>query len=291
VSSSEESETKPNRTDSETSTSLPKPPPSPPPQPLLPPADGKKRLTEELDESSLKDYKERIDKFMVQFRAASENGLFYRRREFEKKGINPSKRVDDILTHIIKARSYLHEKDLASCEYSLARAEDLYFETVYTRSRSWRFNNVYAFHLWLYFMVMIFSIFTIYISLSEAGLIYRVEVGGEPLVFGVFPILGAQAVIWGMVGGLLQDIWYLWRHVHNRDYRTTWIIQYYSAPFIGGILGAIVYIIIVAGLIVLDTDTSGTPRDFVVMGLAAFAGWNWEWAIKRFETLGAKFQD
>src|SRR5687768_2646422 len=88
-----------------------------------------------------------------------------------------------------------------------------------------------------------------------------------------FELLAMQAVIWGMIGGLFQDIWYLWRHVQNRDYRNTWMIQYFSAPFIGGILGAIVYITIIAGLIILDTNTEGKPRDFVVMALAAFAGY------------------
>jgi hypothetical protein len=92
VSSPEESRRdQTNRTDSETSTSISKPPGTPlPPPPPPPPWVGKKRLAEEeLDESLVKEYKERIDKFMVQFRAASENGLFYgyggRRREFGKK--------------------------------------------------------------------------------------------------------------------------------------------------------------------------------------------------------------
>jgi hypothetical protein len=202
---------------------------------------------------------------------------------------DPSKRVADILYRIRDVRASLDAKDVISCELALAHAEDLYIQTVYARSRSWRYYNVYAFHLWFYFMIMITAIFVFYIALPDFPL--NLGEGAELLVFGQFPLLGVQAVIWGMIGGLLQDIWYLWRHIHNRDYRTTWNIQYFSAPFIGGILGAIIYIIIVAGLIVLDTDTSGTPRDFVVMGLAAFAGWNWEWAIKRFETLGAKFQE
>jgi hypothetical protein len=132
--------------------------------------------------------------------------------------------------------------------------------------------------LWIYFIAMLFSIVLFYfltwnIPFKELG----------------FELLAMQAVIWGMIGGLFQDIWYLWRHVKNRDYRNTWMIQYFSAPFIGGILGAIVYVTIIAGLIILDTDTEGKPRDFVVMALAAFAGYNWNWAIKRFESIGDRF--
>jgi hypothetical protein len=28
-----------------------------------------------------------------------------------------------------------------------------------------------------------------------------------------FPLLGVQAVVWGAIGGLFQDVWYLWKHV------------------------------------------------------------------------------
>src|SRR3712207_3757914 len=102
--------------------------------------------------------------------------------------------------------------------------------------------------------------------------------------------LNFQAVIWRAIGGLFQGIWYLWRLVRNRYYRKTSIIQYISAPFIGGMLGAFVYIIIIAGLLALDSETTRAPRAFVVMALAAFAGWNWDWASRRFETIGARFQ-
>lgn len=95
--------------------------------------------------------------------------------------------------------------------------------------------------------------------------------------------LAINATTWGIIGGLFQDIWYLWRHVQARDYRQTWMIRYISAPFIGGIFGAIIYLIITAGLVVL---AKGGPRDLVV--IAAFGGFNWEWAMKRFEGAGDK---
>ena len=47
----------------------------------------------------------------------------------------------------------------------------------------------------------------------------------------------------------------------------------------------------IPGLIVLDSNTSGALGAFVVMGLAAIAGYGWDWAIKRFETIGSRFQD
>jgi hypothetical protein len=227
-----------------------------------------------------KEYNERINKLLLQYRASSENGLFVNPRLLGKyRDITP----EDIYEYLLSAKKMLYENNFTKCEEYLIRAESNYYRAIYATSRLWRLNNIYGFPLWIYFMFMIFSITIFYIFSVRSF-------DPEDVLFGPFPLLAVHAVIWGMIGGLFQDIWYLWSSVQNRDYRNTWTIQYISAPFIGGILGAIVYIIIIAGLIILDTDTTGTPRDFVVMGLAAFAGYRWDWAIKRFEIIGARFQ-
>ena len=228
-----------------------------------------KEFEEELEDN---EYEERIDKLSLQFRVASENGLFS-----QEKVSNVI--ADEIVQCLLNARHELIDNHFVACERNLIEAERYYHAAIYDASCWWRFINAYAFHLWIYFIGMLFSIVSFYFLLAW-------ELPSEQLGF---ELLAMQAVIWGMIGGLFQDIWYLWRHVQNRDYRNTWMIQYFSAPFIGGILGAIVYVTIIAGLIVLDTDTEGKPRDFVVMALAAFAGYNWNWAIKRFKSVGHRF--
>lgn len=66
------------------------------------------------------------------------------------------------------------------------------------------------------------------------------------------------------------------------------MIRFFSAPFIGGIFGDIIYLVIAAGLVVLSKDVAAGPRELVVLAAAAFAGYNWEWALKRFEGAGSK---
>jgi hypothetical protein len=227
-------------------------------------------MNEREDMKKVKEYAEVIDKLSQAFRAASENGLF------GQHGVDVS--VANIMDPLQAARENLESNNFIQCESSLNLAETTYHRAINAASRGWRFVNVYAFHLWIYFIGMLFSIFLFYITIISPSSIF----------YG-FQLLPIQAVIWGMIGGLFQDIWYLYRIVPKGYYRNTWMIQYFSAPFIGGILGAIVYIIIIAGLVVLDTDTEGKPRDFVVMALAAFAGYNWDWAIKRFESIGDRF--
>ena len=195
---------------------------------------------------------------------------------------------EDIFRVLLKARKQLREGNVPFCDECLIVAEGKLHEAIHKAKWWWRFFNVYAFHLWIYFIGMLFSIFIFY-NFVGSEMDYTRD--GNVFLFAGIPLLAVQAVIWGMIGGLFQDIWFLWKHVQNRDYRNTWMVQYFSAPFIGGILGAIIYIIIIAGLIILDSDTSGAPREFVVLALAAFAGYNWDWAIKRFEGMARKIQE
>ena len=64
-----------------------------------------------------------------------------------------------------------------------------------------------------------------------------------------FAIAGINAAAWGAVGGILRGLWFLKDKVGDRRYRKSWWIYFISVPFLGAIFGAIVYFIIVGGLL------------------------------------------
>jgi hypothetical protein len=68
--------------------------------------------------------------------------------------------------------------------------------------------------------------------------------------FGI-PKLAIDAAAWGVVGSLLRGIWYLWKNVNDRKFRKVWIVWLISTPFLGAILGSLIYFLISAGLIVI----------------------------------------
>jgi len=103
-----------------------------------------------------------------------------------------------------------------------------------------------------------------------------------------FPLLGTdsiaiEAVSWGVIGGLLRGLWWLWKNVNKRQFRKAWIIWFISTPFLGGILGGIAYLLIFAGLLAVSgVEDKNGPNSVFVMSIAALAGFNWEWIVEQF---------
>ena len=110
---------------------------------------------------------------------------------------------------------------------------------------------------------------------------------------------------------LLLHLWYVEEKVSDRRYRNSFRIYYLSAPFLGGLFGAILYFMLMAGLFIISpaqapamlnqtssgsnaiqtgSTTQATTIAFTgnvsivaIIPLAALAGFNWEWAIMIFK--------
>jgi hypothetical protein len=126
------------------------------------------------------------------------------------------------------------------------------------------------------------------------------------------------------VGAILRGLWFLKDKVSDRRYRNSFRIYLISTPFLGGLFGAILYFMIVAGLFIIApaqapailsnqttiaepnattttasqtgpmNQTNGTSAGNVstlaIIPLAALAGFNWEWAIMILKRIGESFK-
>ena len=116
-----------------------------------------------------------------------------------------------------------------------------------------------------------------------------------------------HAATWGTVGAILRGIWFLKDKVSDRRYRNSFRIYLLSAPFLGGLFGAIFYFLLVAGLVIVapiqapdvlanqtSTMSNATSAPAVssvtIIPFAALAGFNWEWAIMIFKRIGESFK-
>jgi hypothetical protein len=178
----------------------------------------------------------RIDRWVS---AGSDNGLF----------LNIRDKYAQIVCRLKDARISLRNNNLEDSQSHLSHTIQLYSESLHSASRRWRFSNLYGGPIWIYLVGFLIVISVFYILNWDHLLI---EEDNAPLS-GVDDA-AIHAVTWGAVGGLLRGLWFLKDKVGDRRYRKSWKIYFISVPFIGGIFGALVYFVVVAGLLAFNPN-------------------------------------
>jgi hypothetical protein len=187
-----------------------------------------------------------INRIDVWTSTLADNGLFDKQKKaFEKKGINPETIFDKIQTDLMEARRKLHNVDLSGSEYSTSKALRSYDQALYTPSRLWRFSNVYAGSMWIYLIGFLVAVLTFYWIQLDVNIL-----GINPPGVAIEQA-ALHAATWGTVGAILRGIWFLKDKVSDRRYRNSFRIYLLSTPFLGGLFGAILYFILIAGLVVI----------------------------------------
>jgi hypothetical protein len=257
---------------------------------------SKEKTQEKSDIDKEKKLYDRIDDLDTQVNTAAENGLFK---------AQPNVSIDKMTELMLTTRKNLEAKEYSECETNLTAGIDLFSNAIHSTKRSWRFLHVYAGHLWLYMIAILVSIFAIYyFGLSDclvenitAQKEQRNEAHNSTLdsssqnhkcalsnLYSNY-VVGFYAATWGCVGAVLRGLWWLKERVDVLHFRDSWTIYFLSVPFLGGILGAIVYFLLVGGLLTV-TNNVDIMHPIPIIVLAALAGFNWEWAIKVFKAAG-----
>jgi hypothetical protein len=296
----------------------PKSPPSSPasstpPGGSKPAAEEKKPPADEIERAKKKLLRE-INRIDICTNSLVDNGLFdNQKRAFEKKHTDPDKVFEDIQKYLKEARTKLYDDDLSESEYFTSKALRSYDQALYAPSRLWRFSNVYGGAVWIYLIGFLAAVLAFYFYLLDA---YFLNLNPPGVLIQEAAL---HATTWGTVGAILRGIWYLKDKVSDRKYRNSLRIYFLSAPFLGGLFGAILYFMIVAGLFIIapaqapaillnqtssepnatqtgsmtQTDTTastGNVSSVAIIPLAALAGFNWEWAIIIFKRIGDSFK-
>jgi hypothetical protein len=273
--------------------------PSTPPGGSKPAAEEKKPPAEEIERAKKKLLRE-INRIDICTNNLVDNGLFDKQKKaFEKKGMDPNKVFEDIQQYLKEARTKLYDDDLSGSEYFTSKALRSYDQALYTPGRLWRFSNVYAGPMWIYLIGFLGAVLAFYAYLLDVNFLNLNPPGVR------IEEAALHATTWGAVGAILRGIWYLKDKVSDRRYRNSFRIYFLSAPFLGGLFGAIFYFILVAGFIIIapgqaadilnqtssdTTASTGSVSSVAIIPLAALAGFNWEWAIMIFKRIGDSFK-
>jgi hypothetical protein len=233
-------------------------------------------LSDQVTSDRKKEYRHNIARVDKWVSTGLENGLFRVQRDVSYSDIWR------ILNSAQKCIELSHPPDFVSCDNLLNAAVEKYFSALQKTNLWWRLKNVYAFHLFIYLVLLLSVIFVLYNNFRIDNVISENH---------NIPTLAINAATWGVIGSVLRGFWALWTNINDRSYRSAWFIWFLSIPFIGGILGAMVYFIIIAGVIIASSEnvTNGNSdsslNPLVIIVLCAFAGFNWQWAIEQIEKL------
>jgi hypothetical protein len=210
-----------------------------------------------------------IDKLEQTLACADENGLF-------KNCSKDCPTYNDILTNMVDAYKALKNSDppetkVANAWPKYRTAHSQLNQVLNSTPLSWRFKYLYGGPFIAYFLALLAVIVTAWFILNPAT---TTKVLWIPV----------YAFFWGAIGGILQGLWFLWQHVNTRKVRKAWIPWYIFLPFMGAILGALTYLVFVAGFI---TATGGTQiqSEYFIMLLCALAGFSTRWAVSTLDSV------
>jgi len=216
----------------------------------------------------LKDVRDQINIVDTKLNKASSNGLF-------KDGIQSKENFEDIQNVLFEARTAIDNNQLSLAETKLSLANGKFNNALQNSKRLWKFCNIYAGHVWMYLIGFLVGIFVF----------YYFDYDGQLSKNENFIQAAIYATTWGCIGSILRGLWYLKKRIDKKEYESSWIIYFLSAPFIGSILGVIVYLLIIGGLISVTQQNFDIKNIFAILPFSAFAGFNWEWAIEQFKKL------
>ena len=92
-----------------------------------------------------------------------------------------------------------------------------------------------------------------------------------------------HAAFFGFAGAVLKALYWLQFQINKGLLRPRWLSYFIVAPFIGVLLGGVSGLIVHVGFKLASGTPPSTP-DWRTVGLfAAFAGFNWEWALEKFK--------
>lgn len=216
----------------------------------------------------LEDVRSQINRVDTKLNKASGNGLF-------KAGVQDKETFEGIQAVLLEARNAIDSNHLSEAETKLSLANGKFNNALQSTSRRWRFANLYAGYIWIYLIGFLVAIFVF----------YYFDFDGQLSKNDNFTQAAIYATTWGCIGSILRGLWWLKKRVDIKDYESSWAMTFLSAPFIGSILGVLVYLLIIGGLVSITQQNFDIKNIFAIIPFSAFAGFNWEWAIEQFKRL------
>jgi len=209
-------------------------------------------------------WKDQLDELQDALESANENGLL-------KDNAETYKKIMDKITGALTDLSGDAPKTTdARNKYSTALQE--LNKHANSASFWWRFSYLYAGPALVYLLGLFTAILLLW------GLF-------QPVLLNLNVLwVPSWAFLWGALGGILYGFWWLWQHASKRDFRKVWYVWYILLPIMGAILGALAYLIFVAGLISTTGEIQIKSQSFIML-LSGLAGFSARWMVQMLDKI------
>ena len=196
---------------------------------------------------------------------------------------------DSIRQCLEDARNYLEDEDYPSCQANITNAACLFSDALNSTKWTWRMANIYGGYMWIYLTLFLLScVFAIYYFRLDAILLNVFGIHETDPSFTIY-YNGILAVTWGAIGGIGRGIWFLKENVNDLGFRNSWIGWFLSCPFIGGFFGAVVYFILIAGLVSVTLEGVDFKNSLAIIAISVVAGFSWPAALEMIKRVVNSF--
>ena len=148
---------------------------------------------------------------------------------------------------------------------------------------------------WLFFYL------SFWLVAFAAGLIYSNRATEYIMLLGRFsqsqvaslsPAM--MTMLWGGIGGAVAGLYALWYHIADRqDFNRTYSMWYYIQPLMGLVLGAIMFLILAGGFLIVQVNitdpNNNTGAQLIPYLVAVLAGFKQDFVYDQLERLVAVF--
>ncbi len=227
---------------------------------------------DEVEESLRKLAEHNLSSVASEFLTADEWGVFT--------GENGKKLKLQLLANLREAKKALAQKDMNGCDQNVIEAR-----TALNEAQSSR---------WLWFLANTrFGFLPLLFTLISGVAAYCFVFVGF-LKLSVAECIHHPAFL-GFSGALLKSLYWLQFQTNKGLLRPRWFAYFMVAPFVGVLLGGMTALLVKATFKLLESSATSEPDWKVVGLLAAFAGFNWEWALEKIrygaESVASRFTE
>jgi hypothetical protein len=201
------------------------------------------------------------------FRVQLEKGLFC--------GEGADLRGREVADFIVEACRLVRLGQPEEALRNVIEAEMVLLDAFYKRPKIWRFFHRFQPILVTYYIFILLYLFILGSDLLQGWSLPQIllvpsETWGVP----------AQVLAFGAGGAILRGLYWLNFKVGQREFRPHFQLAYFIAPWIGALFGALVYVVVRAGLWTFQGGDGAIEEPWGVLGLAALAGYSWEWVTE-----------